>query len=231
MILQAEGGQYLTQSADIPIAERVFGQTVHISNASEASQWRQVSEAEKEELINAGTIFDPSDLSDKYLDKVDMLLVAIAENINTAGLTVEQSLKHKGYFPRWNDLTGNLGSVSFRFVYEDTLYEVIQEHTFSEEWIPGIGTESLYKVVTEGHKGTKDDPIPWERNMELKYGLYYTDKEMLYLCIRDSGMGMSFDLSDLVSGGFVEVVTEEPEQSEPGGEDTVIPDAEDLENN
>lgn len=49
--------------------------------------------------------------------------------------------------------------------------------------------------------------------MELFNGKYYTDKNVLYLCIRDSGMGMSFDLADLVSGGFVEVVEESSEDT------------------
>ena len=47
MILQADGGHYLTQSADVPIDERVFGNTAYISDVSEASKYRQVSEAEK----------------------------------------------------------------------------------------------------------------------------------------------------------------------------------------
>ena len=52
--------------------------------------------------------------------------------------------------------------------------------------------------------------------MELFNGKYYTDKDVLYLCIRDSGMGLSFDLADLVSGGFVEVVEEVVEESSEG---------------
>lgn len=206
MILQAEGGHYLTQSADVPIAERLFGQTAYINDASEAGKWRQVSEAEKEQLLNAGTIFDPSELDSGYLKKVDTLLVEIAKNVNTANLTVEESLEHKEYFPKWEELVGKEAPVGFMFTHDGTLYEVIQEHTFSGEWVPAIGTESLYKVVQKEHSGTIDDPIPWQHNMELLSGRYYTDKEVLYLCIRDSGMGMSFDLADLISGGFVEVV-------------------------
>ena len=109
----------------------------------------------------------------------------------------------------------------FRFKYRKpeeadyTLYEVIQPHTLSSEWVPGAGTESLYKVVTE-HKGSIEDPIPWEHNMELVEGLYYTDKDVLYICVRDSGIALSYDLADLVSGGYVEPVEEEPEQPEEG---------------
>lgn len=208
MILQADGGHYLTQSADVPIDERVFGNTAYIRDASEASKWRQVSEVEKEKILNAGTILDPSDLSDEYLDKVDTLHEIIRENINAAGLTVEASLKHKEYFPKWDELIGETEPVGFMFTYGDTLYEVIQEHEFAEQWIPGPSTESLYKVVQVEASGTKDDPIAWKQGMELVGGKYYTDKDVLYLCIRDSGMGMSFDLADLVSGGFVEVVEE-----------------------
>lgn len=159
MILQADGGHYLTQSADVPIDERVFGNTAYISDPSEASKYRQVSEAEKERMLNAGTILDPSDLSDEYLGKVDTLHEIIKENINTAGLTVEESLKHKEYFPKWDKLIGKTEPIGFMFSYEDTLYEVIQEHEFASQWVPGVGTESLYKVVQIEASGTKEDPI------------------------------------------------------------------------
>ena len=56
-----------------------------------------------------------------------------------------------------------------------------------------------------------EDAEEKRRRMEAKiaalgYGKYYTDKEVLYLCIRDSGIGMAFDLENLVSGGYVQVV-------------------------
>ena len=98
-------------------------------------------------------------------------------------------------------------NVGFRLNEGETMYEVIQPHTISEEWIPGE-VDSLYKVVQEEHKGTEADPIPWKQGMELYDGKYYTDKGLKYLCIRDSGMGLKFDLADLVSGGFVKVINE-----------------------
>ena len=49
--------------------------------------------------------------------------------------------------------------------------------------------------------------------MELFEGLYYIDKDILYLCIRNSGMGMAYEnLADLVSGGFVELVNDSVKQ-------------------
>ena len=42
--------------------------------------------------------------------------------------------------------------------------------------------------------------------MELIKDKYYSDEGILYRCLRDSGMPMSFDLKDLVTGGFVELI-------------------------
>lgn len=132
-----------------------------------------------------------------------------------AYISPNDALSVQQLYPIWGEQYAELGkivSIGFRFNYrpskdvEYTLYEVIQEHALSENWKPDTGTESLYKVVQEEHAGTLEDPIPWKLNMVLENGLYYTDKGVLYKCIRDSGQGMSFDLADLVSGGYVEVV-------------------------
>lgn len=218
MILQADGGFYLTQNYDVPIADRVFGHTTYVKDASEASKWRQVSEGEKEKMLNEGSVFDPSDLSDEYLNKVDVLLSGIAGSINSVNLTSKEKMAHKGYFPKWEDLLENPdGATSvqpgFCLSHEDVLYEVIQEHTLSRQWEPGAGTESLYKVFQVEAAGTKEDPIAWMQGMELQNGKYNKDKDVLYLCVRDSGIGMSFDLADLVSGGYVEVVDDTEEEA------------------
>ena len=157
-------------------------------------------------MIAEASFIDTEAIDVEALDRVDTLLNDIAANINNAGLTVEEALAKKEYFPVWEDLIGTEVDMQFRFRYGSTLYEVIQKHTPQEDWKPGTGTESLYKVVQIEHSGTLDDPIPWVHNMVLEEGKYYTDKEVLYLCIRDSGIGMAFDLKNLVSGGYVQVV-------------------------
>lgn len=90
----------------------------------------------------------------------------------------------------------------------DVLWEVIQKHTLSADWKPSVDTMSLYKAVEPEHAGTKEDPIPWRQGMELFNGKFYTDKGVLYECIRDRGQAMAYDLADLVSGGYVKVVEE-----------------------
>lgn len=221
MIVKAGNGCYLTESYDTPIENRRFEKQVIVSSAEELSMWREITETEKDKMTMQAKLFDVESVDNDYLNKVDVMLSGIAEKINDAGLTAEQALEKKAYFPKWEDEIGKEHYAGFRFQYGGTLYEVIQPHTFAAEWVPGTGTESLYKVVQVEHEGSIEDPIPWEHNMELVEGLYYTDKGVLYLCIRDSGIALSYDLADLVSGGYVKPVTEEPEQPEDGsGEET-----------
>ena len=95
-------------------------------------------------------------------------------------------------------------TVGYKVSYENRLYEVIQEHTSQADWTPNI-TPSLFKVVQVEATGSIDDPIEWEQGMELFNGKYYTENGVKYFCNRDSGMGMAYDLANLV-GLYVEVV-------------------------
>ena len=95
-------------------------------------------------------------------------------------------------------------SVGERVQYDGKLYKVIQAHTVQADWIPGVGTESLYAVIDEGHAGTLDDPIPYDGNMELFEGMYYIQNGVTYRCTRNSEQPVYHALSDLV-GLYVEV--------------------------
>lgn len=112
-------------------------------------------------------------------------------------------------FPKWKELVANSAQVKkgFRFQHDGTLYRTEQpEYTFVEHYVPGAaGTESLFSKVDETHAGTIEDPIPYEKNMEIYKGLYYTQSGVLYLCTRNSEQPMYHDLSALV-GIYVEVV-------------------------
>lgn len=46
--------------------------------------------------------------------------------------------------------------------------------------------------------GTEEDPIPYNNNMELKLGKYYSQYEVVYLCSRDTGQAVYNDLKDLI---------------------------------
>jgi hypothetical protein len=111
-------------------------------------------------------------------------------------------------FPKWEELVAKAATVSkgFRFQYGSKLYRTEQaEYTFVAHYVPGEDTESLFSKVDESHAGTVEDPIPFEKNMEIYEGKYYTQNGVLYRCIRSSGQPLHHDLALLV-GSYVEVV-------------------------
>ena len=112
-------------------------------------------------------------------------------------------------FPQWSQLVAEKRTVEkgFRFQHEGKLYRTEQPtYTFVDYYVPGTaGTESLFSKVDETHAGTYEDPIPYEKNMEVYQGSYYIQYDVIYLCIRDSGQPLHHDLSALV-GSYVEVI-------------------------
>lgn len=221
MILQSKGGCYLTEAADVKIEERHFVNTVLITSAEEVAKWREVTEAEKEAMLRQGTVLDVSQLSAAYLDEVDELLSEIPAQINKVSLTPAEALAHKKYYPEWGDENAPMGKQvepGFRMTYGEDLYEVIQAHALQADWVPGAGTESLYKVVNVEHEGTQDDPIPYNGNMELENGKYYTQDGKTYLCNRDTGQPVYHTLAELIGLYVEEVENENPAEDVP--EDT-----------
>lgn len=109
----------------------------------------------------------------------------------------------KNLFPAYE--VGKAYATGDKFIYGDELYRVLQAHTSQENWIPGAGTESLYVRIDEQHDGTKYDPIPYNGNMALESGKYYTQGGVTYLCNRDTGIAVYQPLADLV-GVYVEEV-------------------------
>ena len=93
-----------------------------------------------------------------------------------------------------------------RLRHEDKLYRVRQLHTSSALYPPGsVGSEALYEEVAKPGQGdTPDDPIPYNNNMALIEGKYYSQNDVVYHCIRSTGVAVYNDLADLV-GIYVEV--------------------------
>lgn len=133
-------------------------------------------------------------------------------NDKSLSLSSNEKLDVKVLFPIWGQEGAKFGlsvdtGFCLRVVKEDTdiLYEVIQPHTLSSEWEPGLSTASLYKVVDKEHAGTIGDPIPYFPPMEIFKDKYYIQNADVYKCTRDSGTPLSHNLKDLV-GLYVEVV-------------------------
>lgn len=132
---------------------------------------------------------------------------AIEDGSNAVERTDAEALAVKSIYPAWEKLIGKTAEkAGFRFTYGSDLYKTIPaNHTFAAEWVPGVGTESLYTRIDEANAGTLEDPIPYTGNMELIEGLYYIEHDVVYRCIRSTGQPIYHELSALV-GVYVEAV-------------------------
>lgn len=116
----------------------------------------------------------------------------------------EEALDNIELFPTWQSKIGTQVSQGERLYFDDKLYKVLQAHTPQEDWRPDT-TASLYvQVIAESDAGTIGNPIPFEVNMELVEGKYYTENGVKYLCVRELAQSV-WHLSDLV-GNYVQVV-------------------------
>ena len=127
----------------------------------------------------------------------------VRAKINSLAVDDATALRMVAYYPEWT--AGTAYAVGDRLVYNGELYKVLQAHTAQETWLPGTGTESIYTRIDEQHDGTKYDHIPYNGNMALENGKYYTQDGVLYKCTRDTGNPVYHALSALV-GTYVEVV-------------------------
>ena len=137
--------------------------------------------------------------------RVKPIFQKAAQNLDDA-----DALQIQGIYPTWEELVKK-GSVTaaagYKFVHDGKLYKCANANpTFQSDWVPGVGTESIYVRIDETHAGTLEDPIPYEGNMALVSGLYYSQSGVVYKCIRDTGNPVYNALSELV-GLYVEVTT------------------------
>ena len=179
---------------------------------------------ERAQIIAQAQVLDTSELTPEYLQKVEALVAAIPATINTRGFADEEALDNMEWFPVWGDENAYMGmpvEKGFMFRHkaegeeEYSLYKSLKKHLLSAEWIPGQGTESLYAKVSL-HKGTKEDPIPYEQNMLIEEGKYYTQYDVLYIGLQTTLTGYPYDLKDMPA--VVKPVEDEPE--EPAGDGT-----------
>lgn len=121
-------------------------------------------------------------------------------------LTDAESLSVKSLYPKWETFIGKKLEEGNKVQYNGGLWKVIQEVPIVLEHYPPSGdTSANYVRIDEEHAGTEDDPIPFAPPMELFNGKYYTQDGVKYLCNRDSGQALSYNLSELV-GLYVEAV-------------------------
>lgn len=138
----------------------------------------------------------------RQFSESEVMSMLIKEQINTLTVDDATAVRMVAFYPEWEK--DKQYTVGYKAQYHGKLYKVVQAHKSQETWTPDI-TASLYERIDEVHDGTKYDPIPYEGNMTLYNGKYYSQDGVTYLCNRDTGNPVYNKLSELV-GIYVEVI-------------------------
>lgn len=141
----------------------------------------------------------------KRLNRTSELIKQNTEEINSLGLSDNDALKVKEWYPHWEDFIGQTIEAGFVTLHADNLWRARQTHTAMEIYPPSMDTAALYEVIVEGHEGTAEDPIPFTPPMEIFIDKYYVQDGVVYRCIRNSEIALSYNLADLI-GLYVEIV-------------------------
>lgn len=149
----------------------------------------------------------------KRLKRTDELIAQNIAEMNSLDLSATEALEVQSWYPKLYETEGfkegDTLAMNTKFQYDGKLWAARQTVVVSSVYPPSIDTAALYVEVTEDYvdgveQGTLENPIPYEGNMALEEGKYYTQDGVVYLCTRDSGNPVYHALKDLV-GLYVEV--------------------------
>lgn len=127
----------------------------------------------------------------------------VRQQINTLSVDDQTAYRMREFYPEW--AADQSYTVGYKVLCGGELYKVLQTHTSQSAWTPDIAP-SLFVRIDEQHDGTKYDPIPYNGNMELYAGKYYSQSGVTYRCTRDTGTAVFHPLSELI-GLYVEIAT------------------------
>ena len=80
----------------------------------------------------------------------------------------------------------------------DRLYKCRQRHRSHTGWEPENAPALLEEIAKPGQGETPDNPIPYNSNMALEEGKYYSQYDVVYVCIRSTINPVYNDLKDLI---------------------------------
>lgn len=194
---------YLANTAAKEDKERVVALSVFVPHEESADQWEEIDEERYQQIKKA----KQAAYNVEYQEvEVNQVLNLMTMQINSMDLTDEQSLQFKNLYPKWEYFIGKSLEQNCKVLYNDKLYKVRQKiDTVLENQAPSIATAALYEEINETAAGTQEDPIPYNNNMELFEGKFYSQDGITYKCTRNTEQPVYHQLSDLV-GLYVEMV-------------------------
>ena len=132
----------------------------------------------------------------------EVTALLIRQQINTLTVDDNTALRMTTFYPEW--AANAEYTIGYKVQRSGRLWRCLQAHTSQAGWEPE-NAASLWTEICESHSGTLEDPIPYNGNMALESGKYYSQNSKIYRCTRDTVNPVYNALSELV-GLYVEEV-------------------------
>lgn len=216
-IIKAEEGKLLVRKSD----GMVCGDTVHLGydyyDAGVALSNPRLMTPDDYEEIDMPEDYEVKPIINhvQRLKRAKELIKQNTKEMNDLALNAVDALEVVDWFPTWGVddgfREGDTIKKNTKFQHEGKLFACLQDHTIMPHYYPSSNTASLYVEVTPEYTdageemGTMENPIPYEGNMILENGKYYSQDGVVYLCNRDTINPVYHALKDLV-GLYVEIV-------------------------
>ena len=130
----------------------------------------------------------------------EVTAMLIRQQINILNVDDNTALRMTTFYPEW--AANAEYTIGYKVQRGGRLWRCLQAHTSQIGWEPE-NAASLWTEICESHAGTLEDPIPYNGNMALESGKYYSQDGKVYRCTRDTGNPVYNALSELV-GLYVE---------------------------
>ena len=136
------------------------------------------------------------------LTESEVTRMLIVQQINSLTVDDNTALRMLEFYPAWASDTDY--TAGHKVQRSGRLWRCLQAHTSQAGWEPE-NAASLWTEICESHAGTLEDPIPYNGNMALESGKYYSQDGKIYRGVRDTVNPVYNALSELV-GLYVEEV-------------------------
>ena len=156
---------------------------------------RDMTEEEIIDMENAAARYAAAERV-RPLTESEVFHLLIAQQINTLTVDDNTALRMKEFHPLWKPNTEY--TVGYKVQRSGRLWRCLQAHTSQIGWEPE-NAASLWTEICESHAGTLEDPIPYNGNMALESGKYYSQDSKTYRCTRDTANPVYNALSELVA--------------------------------
>ena len=121
--------------------------------------------------------------------------------INSVSNSDEQAYEVAALYDYWPDIQDGAYLAAGKIVShsDGILYRVIegQGHKKQANWSPDVAVSMFTPIPKADESGTIETPITWVSGMISEEGKYYTDEDVIYLCIESSGVGLYAQPKDL----------------------------------